>query len=190
MPSGSSIHISIKPQGSVAGSRMMRTPAAASRACSAWTFRTWIQIITERPGGPAACPETSSNPWPRKKPLRDLLEGRTPGRRPGPGRRGRSGGCGPGRWGAGGSGCSECPRDYFSITLSEEGVQGERAQCRLRAAYRLAAMPGHRRTERRVMRPCGRGDCGNRCGADQAVDGAQLARRHARGLPGDGRRGD
>ena len=29
--------------------------------------RTWIQIITERPGGPAACAETSSNPGPRKK---------------------------------------------------------------------------------------------------------------------------
>jgi len=34
MPSGSSIHISISPQGSVAGARMMGTPAAASRACS------------------------------------------------------------------------------------------------------------------------------------------------------------
>ena len=50
MPSGSSIHISIKPQGSVAGSRITGTPAAASRACSARTSRTWIQIITERPG--------------------------------------------------------------------------------------------------------------------------------------------
>ena len=60
MPSGSSIHISIKPHGSVAGSRMMGTPATASRACSARTSLTWIQIITERPGGSAACPETSS----------------------------------------------------------------------------------------------------------------------------------
>ena len=50
MPSGSSIHISISPQGSVTGSWMMRTAAAASRACSAWISRTWIQIITERPG--------------------------------------------------------------------------------------------------------------------------------------------
>jgi hypothetical protein len=48
MPSGSSIHISTSPQGSVAGSRMTGTPAAASRACSWRTFRTWIQIITER----------------------------------------------------------------------------------------------------------------------------------------------
>ena len=63
MPSGSSIHISISPHGSVAGSRMMGTVAAASWACSARTSRTWIQIITERRGGSAACPETSSNPW-------------------------------------------------------------------------------------------------------------------------------
>jgi hypothetical protein len=47
-----------------------------------------------------------------------------------PGRRGKSGDCGPGRRGAGGSRCSECPRDNFSITLSDEEGQGERAQCR------------------------------------------------------------
>jgi hypothetical protein len=63
---GSRIHISVKPQGSVAGPPMMGTPAAASRACSAWTSRTWIQIITECPGGSAVCPETSSKPGPRK----------------------------------------------------------------------------------------------------------------------------
>jgi hypothetical protein len=45
MPSGFWIHISIKPQGCLAGPRVMGTPAAASRACSAWTSRTWIQII-------------------------------------------------------------------------------------------------------------------------------------------------
>ncbi len=39
----------------------------------------------------------------------------------GPRCRGRSGGCGPGRQGAAGSGCSECPRDYPSITFSDEG---------------------------------------------------------------------
>ena len=32
---------------------MTGTLAAASRACPAWTSRTWIQIITERPGGSA-----------------------------------------------------------------------------------------------------------------------------------------
>ena len=52
MPSGSSICISIRPQGSSAGSWMIGTPAASSRACSARTSRTWIQIITERPDGP------------------------------------------------------------------------------------------------------------------------------------------
>ena len=66
MPSGSEIHISIKPHGSVTGPRMMGTPAAASRACSAWTSRTCIQIITERPAGSAVCLETSSKPGPRK----------------------------------------------------------------------------------------------------------------------------
>ena len=54
MPSGSSIHISISPQGSIAGARTTGTPAAASRAYSPRTSRTWIQIITERPAGPAA----------------------------------------------------------------------------------------------------------------------------------------
>ena len=34
------------------GPRMMGTPAAASRACSAWTSRTCIQIITDCPAGP------------------------------------------------------------------------------------------------------------------------------------------
>ena len=46
------------------------------------------------------CPETSSKPGPRKNTTRDCLEGRTPGRWPGPVRRGRSGGCGPSRWAA------------------------------------------------------------------------------------------
>jgi hypothetical protein len=31
-----------------------------------WPPRIWIQIITKLPAGPAACPETSSSPWPRK----------------------------------------------------------------------------------------------------------------------------
>ena len=66
MPSGSSIHISISPQGSAAGARITGTSAAASRACPARTSRTWRQIITDRPAGPAACPETSRNPEPRK----------------------------------------------------------------------------------------------------------------------------
>jgi hypothetical protein len=67
MPSGSVIHISVRPQGSVTGSRITGTPAAARRACSARTSRTWIQIITGPPAGPSACPETSRNPCPRKK---------------------------------------------------------------------------------------------------------------------------
>jgi hypothetical protein len=58
-----------------------------------------------------------------RTPPRDHPGDRTPGRRPGPGRRGRSGGCGPGRGGAGGSGCSERPRHYSSITMSDAGGQ-------------------------------------------------------------------
>ena len=103
----------------VARLRRMETPAAASRACSTWTSRTWIQIITECPRGLATCPETSRVPGRGRTPRRDRLGGRTPGRWPGPGRGGRNGGCGPGRWGAGGSDCSERPRDYSSITLSD-----------------------------------------------------------------------
>ena len=66
MPSGSSIHISISPQGSAAGARITGTPAAVGRTCSSRTSRTWIQIITDRPAGPTACPETSRSPEPRK----------------------------------------------------------------------------------------------------------------------------
>jgi hypothetical protein len=50
---GSSICISIGPQGLAVGSRMTGTSAAASRACSVRTSCTWIQMITERPGGRA-----------------------------------------------------------------------------------------------------------------------------------------
>jgi hypothetical protein len=53
MPSGSSIHISVSPQGSVAGARRTGTPAAASRACSLRTSRTvriWEFCAHEVPG--------------------------------------------------------------------------------------------------------------------------------------------
>jgi hypothetical protein len=51
-PPGSSIHISIRPQGSVSGLWRIATAEAASRACSAWTSLTWIQIIIPGvPGG-------------------------------------------------------------------------------------------------------------------------------------------
>jgi hypothetical protein len=127
MPSGSLIHISIKPHGSVMGPRMMGTPAVASRACSAWTSRTCIQIITDCPAGPGLCPKTSSKPEPRKNTTPGRPQGRTRGRWPGPVRRGRSGGCGPGRWAAPRSGCSERPCGYFSSTLSDTAGQRERA---------------------------------------------------------------
>ena len=58
---------------------------------------------------------------PRDSHRRDHPPGRTPGRWPGPAGHGRSGGCGPGCWGAAGSGCSERPRHYSSITLSDTG---------------------------------------------------------------------
>ena len=53
-----------------------------------------------------------------RTPGRDHPAARTPGRWPGRADHCRSGGCGPGRWGAAGSGCSERPRHYSSITLS------------------------------------------------------------------------
>ena len=56
-----------------------------------------------------------------RTPPRDLTVGRTLGRRPGPAGHGRSGGYGSDRWGAAGSGCSERPRHYSSITLSDAG---------------------------------------------------------------------
>jgi hypothetical protein len=65
-PSGSSIHISINPQGSVWGSWSTRTPAADSYSCSARTSRTWIQTIDDRPGLLGQRPENSRNPEPRK----------------------------------------------------------------------------------------------------------------------------
>jgi len=136
----------------------MGTPAAASLACSAWTSRTCIQIITECPGGPAACPETSSNPGPRKNTTRDRLEGRTPGRWPGPACRGRSGGCGPSRWAAAGSGCSERPRDYFSSTLSDRTGQRERARSR-RSGRRLRRQHGCPRCVRTAFLRCNGGTC-------------------------------
>ena len=75
----------------------------------------------------------------------------TPGRWPGPARRGRSGGCGPNRWAVAGSGCSERPRGYFSITLSDTAGQRERAQSRRsrRLAWSAARL--------RVPRPNGLG---------------------------------
>src|SRR5439155_18503060 len=63
IPSGSWICISVRPPR--LGCRLQRDRgflAAASRACPAWTSRTWIQVITGRLGGPAACPGTLSSP--------------------------------------------------------------------------------------------------------------------------------
>jgi hypothetical protein len=102
-------------------------------------FRAWAPLrVPGRPGlrpqpagrarrghpvGPAACPETSRNPEPRKNTTPGSSGGPNSPRRPGPGRRGRSGRCGPGRRGAAGSGCSGRPRHYSSITMSDAGGQ-------------------------------------------------------------------
>jgi hypothetical protein len=45
------------------GSRITGTPAAASRAYSWQTFRTWIQIIIERPAGPACANSGIRHVW-------------------------------------------------------------------------------------------------------------------------------
>jgi hypothetical protein len=155
MPSGSSIHISVKPYGSAACSRMTRAPAAASRAYSARTSRIWIQIITERPGGPCAWPETSSNPWPRKNTTPGSSGDRTPGRWPGRANRDRSGGCGPGRLATAGSGCSKRPRHHFSITLSEAGGHENARSPAVRRGSRDLGLQPLRRAERDVRCPPG-----------------------------------
>ena len=133
MPSRSWIHISVRPQGFAAGSRMTGTPAAASRACPVRTFRTRIQIITGHSAGRARhCARIPrAVPGRGRTPRRDPPGGRTPSRWPGRVHRGRSNGCGPGRRAAAGSGCSERPRHHFSITVSDSEAQGERAPTRL-----------------------------------------------------------
>ena len=75
-------------------------------------------------------------PGPGRTPARDHPAGRTPGRWPGRAHRGRSGGCGPGRWGAAGSGCSERPCHHSSITFSDAGRLKRRAQSRRSALER------------------------------------------------------
>jgi hypothetical protein len=65
-----------------------------------------------------------------RTPAWDRPVARTPGRRPSRAGHGRSAGCGPGRRGAAGSGCSERPRHHSTITLSDIGGRGERARSR------------------------------------------------------------
>jgi hypothetical protein len=72
-----------------------------------------------------------------------------PGIRPGRAGHGRSGDCGPGRRGAPGSGCSERQRHHSSITLSDTGSRGERAQCRRYGA--IAGRQAGRRNSTRVV---------------------------------------
>jgi hypothetical protein len=145
MPSRSSIHISASPRGSVAGSQMTGTRTAASLAWSARTFRTWIQVITERPRGRPRARRPQGNPWPRKKPSLGGPAARTPGRRPGPRRRGGSGGCGPGRRGAPGSGCAERPRHYppsCSVTREVKRARGRSSMLTMSRQLGVAAMGG------------------------------------------------
>jgi hypothetical protein len=54
---------------------MTRTPAAASRMCPARASRTWTQIITERPAGRTAYPETPGNPAPEEKHHTRIIRG-------------------------------------------------------------------------------------------------------------------
>ena len=49
MPWGSSIHITVSPQDSVTVSRMTGSPAAANRACSWPTSRTWTRPSPSAP---------------------------------------------------------------------------------------------------------------------------------------------
>ncbi len=133
MPSRSWIHISVRPQGFAAGSRMTGTPAAASRACSVRTFRTRIQIITGHSAGRAGTvPGYLGQSRAGEEHHAGILRG---AELPVDGQAEyiavEAKGCGPGRRAAAGSGCSERPRHHFSITVSDSGAQGERAPTRL-----------------------------------------------------------
>jgi len=94
-----------------------------------------------------------ASPGRGRTPLRDRPEGRTAGRWPGPARRGRSGGCGPGRWAAAGSGCSERPCGYFSSTLSDTAGQREHAPSRRSGARRRRVMSRLSPLRIGIMRP-------------------------------------
>ena len=77
MPSGSWIHSSVRPQGS-AGLPDDRDSGRGKPGVRGADIHTWIQIIAESPGGPSACPETSSNPRPGKNTTSGSLGDRTP----------------------------------------------------------------------------------------------------------------
>jgi hypothetical protein len=68
---------------------MTGTPAAASRACSARTYRTWIQIITDRPGGQSRARRPRVMTDRGRRPPRDRPAGQTPAGWPSAERRGR-----------------------------------------------------------------------------------------------------
>ena len=94
-----------------------------------------------RAGG-ARARRPRATPGRGRTPARDRPAGRTPGRWPGRAGHGRSGGCGPGRWGAAGSGCSERPCHHSSITLSDPGgLKRTHAVPPLCAAIEAAARP-------------------------------------------------
>ena len=66
MPSGSWIHISVKPPGLDGGFPDDGYSGRGQPGVLGVDIRTSIQIITERPAGPAGCLETSSKSGPRK----------------------------------------------------------------------------------------------------------------------------
>jgi hypothetical protein len=116
---GSWIHISVKPHDSVAapddGDSSRRQPGVLGADIPYLDSRS----SPSAPQGRPCAQRPRAIPGRGRTPPRDRPQGRTPGRWPGPGRRGRSGGCGPGRWAAAGSGCSEHPHDYSSSALTE-----------------------------------------------------------------------
>ena len=177
------LHLGQAPTARLPAPARSGTPAAASRACPALTSWTWIQVITGRLGGSLHARRPRAAPGRGRTPARDRTAGRTPGRWPGRACHGSSDGCGPGRSGAAGPGCSGRPRHYCSITLSDADSRGERTQCRLRglslscrsigsgavsgilcrrgcgidriSRVRLSGLPGIiRKTEPTMKRPC------------------------------------
>ena len=82
-PSGSSIHISVNPHGSAGV--LGGTDASRGQPLILGVNIADLQPDHhERPEGRPACPETSSNPGPRKNTSPGWRAGRTPGRSPGP----------------------------------------------------------------------------------------------------------
>ncbi len=137
-------HLGQPPRLSVFGSHSTRTPAAASRSCTAWTSRTWTHSAADRPAGPRRARTPPAARRRGRTPAPGCPGRRTPGRSPGRARRGRNGGFAQGRW------VQQDPaaQNLHAAILAARGRPGaHRPRRRHLAAKRCAARgrPGPRR---------------------------------------------